>query len=245
MPELKNTLGYKYLQQTKLDRQTLLHMPRPHIAPAGQHKTYPSAQRFALPEPVLAGGRLEQLLGLRRSRRRYAERILSLEKLSALLWASQGVSGRAGRIQLRTAPSAGALYPLETYLVLQNVSGLPAGIFHFQQQDFVLELMQQGEFAARAAQACLDQGFMSQAQVNFFWSAVLRRNMAKYGHRGLRYIFLDAGHLCQNLLLAAEDLDLGACPVGAFFDAELNSLFSLDGEEESIIYAASLGGKSG
>lgn len=85
---------------------------------------------------------------------------------------------------------------------------------------------------------------MAQAQVNVFWSAVLRRSMCKYRHRGLRYIFMDAGHVCQNLLLAAEDLGWAACSIKAFFDQELDLLCALNGEEESVIYAASLGKKA-
>ncbi|MFO8032655.1 MAG: SagB/ThcOx family dehydrogenase [Desulfohalobiaceae bacterium] len=244
MPDLKKSLGFQYLQQTKLDRQSLVHMSRPRISPAAQFKSYPEAESFKLPGPELAGQGLQKLLLSRRSRRKYRDAPLHLQELAALLWAAQGISGSMGRLMLRTSPSAGALYPLETYLVLQNVPELPAGIFHLEQANFFLELLQRGDFAAQAARACLDQGFMAQAQVNVFWSGVLRRNMCKYGHRGLRYVLLDAGHVCQNLLLAAEDLGLAACPVGAFFDQELDSLFALDGEEESVIYAASLGRKA-
>ncbi len=243
MPELKQTKGFMYLQQTKFDRESLLQMQRPAVSPGAQFKSYPDKQRYNLPEPAFAGCSLKQVLGRRRSRRRFVNKDLGLEHVAALLWAAQGQSGSLGGLQLRTAPSAGGLYPLETYLILQNMTDAPAGIYHLQQQDFVLELLQEGQFASQAAQACLGQSFIAQAQINFFWSAVLRRNMSKYGHRGLRYIFLDAGHVCQNLLLAAEDLHLGSCPVGAFFDQELNVLFGLDGEEESIIYAASLGGR--
>jgi len=92
--------------------------------------------------------------------------------------------------------------------------------------------------------ASLGQGMIRNSAAVFVWTAVLRRTMSKYGHRGLRYIFLDAGHICQNLLLAAEALGLGACPVAAFFDRELNSLLGVDGEEESAIYMAVVGRKN-
>ncbi len=82
------------------------------------------------------------------------------------------------------------------------------------------------------------QRFMARGAVIFIWSAVMRRNMAKYGHRGSRYILLDAGHICQNLLLAAEAIGRKACPVGAFFDDELNQLLGLDDEEETVLYLA-------
>jgi SagB-type dehydrogenase family enzyme len=112
-------------------------------------------------------------------------------------------------------------------------------------RDWCLETLQTGEFGTHLAKACLDQRFMAQAAFNVCWSAVLRRNMAKYGHRGMRYIFMEAGHVCQNLLLAAEGLELSACPVGAYFDQEVNDLFALDGEEESLIYFASVGSRGG
>ena len=91
--------------------------------------------------------------------------------------------------------------------------------------------------------ACLDQKFTAQAPVVFLWTGVFRRAMSKYGDRGMRYILLDAGHICQNLLLAAEAVGCGGCPIGAFYDNELNNLLQIGGEEESILYAASVGGK--
>jgi SagB-type dehydrogenase family enzyme len=94
-----------------------------------------------------------------------------------------------------------------------------------------------------AAHVCLDQDFIGQAAVTFFWTAIFRRSMAKYGERGLRYLFLDAGHICQNLLLAAESLSCGGCPVAAFYDQEANALLGLDGRNEAVIYAASIGRK--
>ena len=130
---------------------------------------------------------------------------------------------------------------METYLLVLGVEGLPSGAYHFNVGDFCLELLREGDFAHQISQACLNQRFMGQSAVDFCWSAVFRRCMSKYGHRGLRYILMDAGHICQNLLLAAEALQLAACPVAAFFDDEVNTLFGLDGEEESAIYCASLG----
>ena len=166
------------------------------------------------------------------------------DSYAALLWASQGISGRAGSFFFRTAPSAGALYPIETYLSIQNVESLTPGLYHFQPAEFALEKLS-NEFAGnKVAKAALGQNFIAQAGVVFIWSAILRRNFSKYGHRGLRYVMMDAGHICQNLLLAAEGLDLGACPVAAFYDNELNGLLGLDGEEESVVYLAAVGAKA-
>jgi SagB-type dehydrogenase family enzyme len=232
-----------YLHQTGYDRETIMSMSRPHISPAPLYKTYPQTKTILLPEAEDPGADLWYVLSSRRSRRRYTDHALSLEVLSGLLWAGHGTSGRAGRLILRTAPSAGALYPIETYLHVHRVQGVDPGLYHLNIQDWCLETLQTGSFGAQIAQACLDQRFMAQGAINVCWAAVLRRNMAKYGHRGLRYIFMDVGHICQNLLLAAEGFGLSACPVGAYFDHEMNQLFGLDGEEESMLYCASIGGR--
>ncbi|MFO7877921.1 MAG: SagB/ThcOx family dehydrogenase [Desulfovermiculus sp.] len=245
MSDLQSCLGTKYLQQTQFDREKIMAMPRLHISPAAPFKTYPDAKTSLLPDAERPGTDLWDVLASRRSRRRYADHALSLEVLSALLWASLGISNRTGGVTLRTFPSAGALYPIETYLQVRRVEGLEPGLYHLNVRDWCLESLQKGQFGTHLAKACLDQRFMAQAAFNVCWSAVLRRNMAKYGHRGMRYIFMEAGHVCQNLLLAAEGLELSACPVGAYFDQEVNNLFALDGEEESLIYFASVGSRGG
>ncbi len=243
MPDLKKTLGAKYLEQTKFDRETLSSRPGPKIAPAPLYKVYQDAQRVDLPKPVLAESDLGVLLQGRRSVRNFRREPISLEQLSSLLWAGQGLSAQAMGHELRTSPSAGALYPIETYLNVNRVAGLKPGLYHLNVQDFILELLEEGDLGPYLARAALGQQFMARAAVTLCWSAVLRRNMAKYGHRGLRYVFLDAGHICQNVVLAAEALGLAQCPVGAFFDEDANTLFRLDGQEESLIYFLSVGVK--
>ncbi|MGB6972081.1 MAG: SagB/ThcOx family dehydrogenase [Desulfobulbales bacterium] len=243
MDDLKNSLGFRYLQETKFDAQTLWHKPRLDITPAQPYKQYAEAEKIKLPTDWEMDKSLHEALQSRRSCRRYTDIPLSMENIAMLLWASQGISGRAGSFFFRTAPSAGALYPVETYLSIQNVESLPPGLYHFQPADFGLERISDGFAGKRVAEAALGQNFMAKAGVVFVWSAILRRNFSKYGHRGLRYVMMDAGHICQNLLLAAEGLALGACPVAAFYDDQLNSLFGLDGEEESVVYLAVVGAK--
>ena len=243
MPDLHKTLGAQYLEQTKFDRETLTGRGRPRIAPAPLYKVYADAKRFELPEPAFQEVDLAGLLQKRRSVRNFSREPISLEQLASLLWAGQGVTAKSMGHELRTSPSAGALYPVETYLNVNRVIGLTPGLYHFNVQDFVLELLEEGDFGPYLARAGLGQQFMAGAAANFCWSAVLRRNMVKYGHRGLRYVLLDAGHICQNVVMAAEALGLGQCPVGAFFDEEANALFQLDGVEESLIYFLSVGVK--
>jgi len=243
MDNLKKSLGYQYLQETKFDEQALWRTPRLDIAPAKPFKQYPDAEKVKLPTDWGMDESLMQTLLYRRSRRRYTDRALSMQDLAMLLWASQGISGRAGNFFFRTAPSAGALYPVETYISIQNVESLSPGLYHFHPADFCLEKMKDGSQGSNVAKGALGQNFMAKAGAVFIWSAILRRNFSKYGHRGLRYVMMDAGHICQNLLLAAEGLKLGACPVAAFYDDELNDLLGLDGEEESVIYLAAVGAR--
>jgi len=241
MDDLKKSLGYQYLQDTKFDRQTLRRKARLDIEPAPPYKQYVDAEKVTLPTDWDMDRELRQTLQYRRSCRRFGESAISIKDLSVLLWASQGITGRAGNFFLRAAPSAGALYPVETYLSVQNVETIDGGLYHFQPAEFSLDKLS-GEFSGnKVAEAALGQSFLAQAGVVFIWSAILRRNFSKYGHRGMRYILMDAGHISQNMLLAAEALGLGACPVAAFYDDELNALLGLDGTEESVIYMAAVG----
>lgn len=241
MPDLLETLGFRYLQDTKFNRKAIREKERPHISPGEAFKKYEETKRIALPRSWQKTEKgLEELLQKRRSVRQFPN-ALSLEDLAFLLWSMQGVTAQAGPYLLRAAPSAGALYPIETYLAIERVDGLDAGLFHFDVRNFQLEQLADQSVAELVSRGALDQGFVSKAAVTVIWSAVFRRNMAKYGHRGLRYIFLDCGHICQNLLLAVESLHLKACPVAAFYDDELNTLLDLDGVEESVIYLTSVG----
>lgn len=243
MDELKNSLGFHYLQNTKFDRQTIGRKARLNIAPAPPYKHYSDMEKIALPKDWDMGTGLGKTLQHRRSCRRFGRNALHVKEIAMLLWASQGISGRAGNFFFRTAPSAGALYPVETYLSVQNVDTIEAGLFHFQPADFSLERLSTKFSGDKIAEAALGQSFLEKAGAVLIWSALLRRNFSKYGHRGMRYVCMDAGHICQNMLLAAEALGLGACPVAAFYDDELNALLELDGTEESVIYLAAVGTK--
>ncbi|QJA05782.1 SagB/ThcOx family dehydrogenase [Thermosulfurimonas marina] len=240
MPDYRRSLGFTFLEGTKLRWEDLFR-EREEIAPAPYFKSYPQAPQVPLPRVRPPAADLFEVLARRRSERIYARRTLTLEELSLLLWAAQGVTARAGRYLLRTAPSAGALYPIETYLSAHRVEGLEPGLYHLEIETWSLAQLSRGNFGPEIKEAALGQGFCETAAAVFVWSAVPRRTMAKYGSRGLRYIFLDAGHLCQNMLLAAEALKLAACPVGAFLDEALNEIFGLDGEEETVIYLATVG----
>jgi SagB-type dehydrogenase family enzyme len=161
------------------------------------------------------------------------------------LWAAQGVTRRAHDIVFRTAPSAGALYPIETYVGAQRVEGLEPGIYHYNVPDHALEQLRLGDLRMQTARAALDQRMVLHADVVFFWTAVFERSKWKYKQRAYRYIYLDAGHIAQNVALAAEALGLGSCQIAALYDDEVNALLDVDGERESIVYMTLVGRKPG
>jgi SagB-type dehydrogenase family enzyme len=141
----------------------------------------------------------------------------------------------------RAAPSAGALYPIETYVSVQMIEGLEPGLFHYGVREHELEQLRAGDFREAIAEAALDQAFLAEAAVVFAWTAVFGRSKWKYGERAYRYIYLDAGHIAQNLALAAVALGLGSCQVAALYDDEVNAVLGLDGKEESIVYMTAVG----
>ena len=239
-------IGRRYLAETRYRREGLGEAGRTYPR-APLYKEYPGAlKRVVLnPEAGRKPADLWQCLARRRSQRHYQERPLTQEELAALLWSTQGVTLTTANFLLRAAPSAGALYPVETYVALHRVSGVEPGIWHFQVPDFSLALLSQGDFRRPLTEAGLFQGFLGTAAVVFIWTGILNRAMWKYRERAIRYLFLDAGHICQNLMLAAAALGLGACPVGAFFDEEVERLLQVDGQEEVALYLAAVGTLAG
>ncbi len=179
----------------------------------------------------------------RRSNRSLSGHISKAE-LSQLLWASDGLTGESGGHGFRSAPSAGALYPVETYVVANRVDGLDSGIYHYSVDSHELELVKEGDFREEISEAALGQVMCSDAAAVFIWTIVFDRCARKYGERANRYVFLDAGHIAQNLLLAAEALGFGACPIAAFRDMAVNEVVGADGRKESVGYMAAVGKRS-
>lgn len=205
-----------------------------------RYKTYADAERIVLPEPRgYHGLGLEEAVEARRSARSYSGETLALEQLSRLLHAAQGVT--APRRGFRAAPSAGALYPIELYAVVHDVTDVEPGIYHYAVREHALEAVKVGDFRSGVVQAGLFQSFVGQANVCFILSAVFQRTRWRYRERTYRYIMLEAGHVGQNLYLAATSMGLGACAVGAFLDDEFNDLLGLDGKEEATLYVISVG----
>ncbi len=205
-------------------------------------KTYPGAPSVTLPPPATKGGiSLWEALKKRQSSRDYTDTPLSADALSMLLWGAGGASRIYGDLILRTAPSAGALFPIETYVGIRRVSGIAEGLYHYGVKDHALSLLRAGDISGELAQAALGQAMVKDAAVVFLWTAVFGRSAAKYLERAYRYVYLDAAHIAGNLLLSAAALNLSACPIAALYDDEINEILGVDGHEESILYMASVG----
>lgn len=180
-----------------------------------------------LPEPIKTDRSIEECLAQRRSVRGFTDDTLTTEQLSTLLWAAQGITDTARGF--RTAPSAGATFPMETYLVTKQ------GIFLYHPAEHKLTLVKKSDKRAELALACLGQFSVGRAPCSIILCAVPKRTAGRYGERAMRYIWLEAGHAAQNVLLEAVALGLGGVPVGAFSDDALAKLLELDKSSEETI----------
>jgi SagB-type dehydrogenase family enzyme len=206
-----------------------------------QYKNYPDAKKLQLPQPEYQGLTVEQAVKQRRSRRNYSDQPLTMAQLSQLLFAAHGVTDKASAPPRRAVPSAGALYPFEIYAVVNNVQDLPQGIYHYSVLEHSLELVKPGDFRKDITAAGLQQGMLGEAGVTFIMSAIFDRTRHKYGERGFRYVYIEAGHISQNIYLQATSLGLGSVCVGAFLDEQVNQLIGVDGRTEAVIYIHAVG----
>ena len=238
-------IGEQFQKLTAYVRATLKEWSPSWENQVGQFKDYPDAKGIELPDPQVKGGEgLWNVIAHRRSYRDFEEDSIDIKQLSQLLWACQGITGRTRNFFFRAAPSAGALYPVETYVIANHVEGLEMGLYHYDVPSHGLKLLSGGDQRDRAMDAGLNQPVLYEAAAVFFWTAMVRRGSWKYHQRAWRYFYLDCGHLCQNLLLAAESLGLGASPVGAYFDDEAAELLKVNAAEEPVIYMAVVGPKA-
>ena len=234
--------GDIFQQQSKYRRNNLPRSYRDWNNQPPLYKTYPKHKHLSLPKPTNPQTpSLFKIMQSRRSIRTYQDTSLSQEQLSHLLWASTGLQRTEHNLSYRTTPSAGALYPIETYLVVNNISQIPRGVYHYAIQQHDLEELKTGDFREQIAHAALDQSMCATAAVVFVWTAVFARSKWKYGQRAYRYIYLDCGHIAENLALTATSLGLGTCQIAALFDDEVNALIDVDGVSESVLYLSSVG----
>jgi len=174
---------------------------------------------------------LESALRRRRSVREFRDQALTVAEVAQLLWATQGITDPAGK---RTAPSAGALYPLEVYLVAGKVEDLGAGIYSYRPAGHDLTRLVEGDRRGKLAAAALAQDWVAEAPATIVIAAVYERAARKYRQRAERYVHLEAGHAAQNLHLQATALALGAVVVGAFDDAEVKRVLGLAQDQEPL-----------
>lgn len=198
----------------------------------------PMAMTLAAPDALLPPPRpasavsVEEALASRRSVRHFADAPLTLADAAHLVWAAQGITHAEG---LRTAPSAGALYPLEIYLVAGAVAAVPAGVYRYLPAHHRLFHAVSGDLRRALAAAAFHQSWIAEAPAILVIAAVVRRTRLKYGEQGERYVPIEAGHAAQNVCLQAVALGLGTTIVGAFADAEVKRLLGLTEEEPLLL----------
>jgi len=195
---------------------------------------------YILPAPRTDGSMsVERALATRRSRRHFQNRAITTQQLSQILWAAYGVTYpipnhpnlRGG---LRTAPSAGAMYPLEIYVIVGNVEGLAPGVYRYISGEHKLVKTITGDIRNQLSDAALGQRMIRDAPATVFFSAVFSRMTGRYGQRGRRYVYMEIGHSAQNIYLQAEALGLGTCAIGAFTDNRVRHVLQLPANEEPL-----------
>jgi len=186
---------------------------------------------------------LQTAIANRQSHRRFTAESLTLDELSFLLWATQGVRTVIHEAAvLRTVPSAGCRHPFETYLAVLKVEGLDNGIYRYLPLDHSLVFLREiANLPAHLTAAARGQGFTGQAAVTFIWTAIPSRTEWRYAEASYKVIALDAGHVCQNLYLACEAIGAGTCAIAAYNQALADDLVEVDGDEEFTVYMAPVG----
>ena len=239
--------GYEFVEETKYYN---ISEPEQHQGKPQPPYEIPLEKRrpmIDLPEPKsidFGGYDLRKAVEERRSLRRYTEDPLSLEELSYLLWLTQGVKkvDEKRHVVWRTVPSAGCRHPFETYLSINRVDGLDQGLYRYVATEHKLIALDLNEqFNERLTEACHGQRQVKTSAVTFIWAAVPERTTWRYSERSYRYLYLDAGHVCQNLHLAAESINCGICAIGAYDDDAADALMGFNPPEMFVIYLASLG----
>ncbi len=208
----------------------------PHDRPAApivHRERETSAGRVALPAPPQLGASLQQALQKRRSVREYSEAPLRLDELSALLWAAQGITSPGG---LRTAPSAGAIYPVKSYVLAFRVQGLAAGFYSYDPEQRALALLSKGDKQQRMAKACGDQQCVEQCAAGLLLTAWYGRLRREFGDAAERLALMEAGHIGQNWHLAAAALGLGSVSIGKLDAAAVKLLLPVPEDEHPLYF---------
>jgi SagB-type dehydrogenase family enzyme len=208
---------------------------------SGGEKMSVAESTIKLPEPRYKSQvSIEEAILRRRSIRNYLEKPIDLSELSQLLWSIQGITDEERNF--RTTPSAGALYPLEVYVIVGKVSSLQEGIYRYLPFRHEIIKIKEGDYREELSKAALGQACVNDAAIDIVISGVYEKITKKYGERGIRYTYMEAGHAAQNAYLQAEALGLGTVVVGAFRDEKVKSVLNLR-EEETPLYIMPVGRK--
>lgn len=239
-------IGQKFMQLTRYEYAEPSAQARNQPQPPLELPFDTTARLIDLPRTasiLLDPVDLYALITERQTYRNYTAEPLTLDELAFLLWCTQGIKDTLNSYATRrTVPSAGARHAFETYLLIHAVDDLEPGVYRYLASLHKLLRVPLGDgLTPRITRACLNQEQVARSAVTFIWVAVPERMTWRYGERGYRYLHLDAGHVCQNLYLAAEALKIGVCAIAAFDDDALNAALELDGETQFAIYAASVG----
>lgn len=204
-----------------------------HARNGNNQQTQDNMKTLSLPEPLTDGSSsLEKSLSLRRSVRSFTSTPVSLNSISQLMWAAQGIT--EPRRGFRTSPSAGATFPLEVFVVATNVVDLEAGLYQYIIGDHTLEKKIDGDLREPLLASALMQQWISQAAAIVVICADYSRTTARYGERGIRYVHMECGHVGQNIALQAVAMDLGTTMVGAFYDEQLKDVLQLPDDLEPL-----------
>ena len=189
---------------------------------------------YLLPPPALVGSiSVEEALMSRRSHRSFQDKPLTPEQLSQILWAAYGVSSDRG---FRTAPSAGALYPLEIFVVVGNVTGIEAGVYRYLPNEHKIKRTSDEDIRQDLAELAWGQSFIQDAPILVIYTAIFSRTTLRYGEEpGRTYVHMEVGHSAQNIYLQAETLGLGTCAVGAFRDNNINHLLGIPVDSQEVL----------
>lgn len=207
------------------------------------YKTYPNCAKILLPHVEFDGLSLETAIQLRQSIRSFKDSSISLPDLSLLFRAACGIMRHSPdeMNSRRSVPSGGALYPLEIYVVTENVDDLDAGLYHYQVSDHSLEKIRDGSLSDEIHAAANGQACVGHSPATIILTARFARSTHKYADRGYRYTYIEAGAACQNIYLQATSLELGTVAVGAFNDVALNDLLRIDGRDEAALLIMPVG----
>jgi SagB-type dehydrogenase family enzyme len=209
-------------------------------------KKWSQVHSIALPAPAFSDAALGEILLRRRSQGSFASKPITTAQLGTLAFAACGVTNRVpigdGEVHgFRTAPSGGALYPLDLYVAVQRVDDLAPGLYYYDPLAHALSAVRGGDVTGALADACVYPDAIRTGAATFVLSGVFWRSRFKYRLRAYRFTVLEAGHIAQNVLLAADSLGLGALPIGGFYDGEIDALLDVDGVNEGTLYAVAVG----